>query len=583
MGATFPLQAIPKKEQKVSRKRRKKNGEQSGVEMPKRPKGRPLGAQTLQKALEQMIRKGETNALLAAAKKADVIKKVSHKVPTTSSSIDHFASTINDLPTSGIIDPPTVDPSIATARDEGAVTSGVSIQNGCNLETKEGPLAARKRRVNKEQGDAPQIPKRRGRPTKEAKRLREAAGLNQSDVVMGETSVNGAVIIGDHASSDARQPQVPPQSQLPTNSGSSMEIALQGQQLQRNASHHQNHNSSIRSSSRPLPMIAKVRLAPPSPLPSRQQEWIYIKERKEQSCSTIATARGDTATTAETVEAGGTQLTSSTSAIIAQGGQQQSPIRPPYTIVAGESQSPMQPRSSNSSVISRAVLLQPGELQMQPPPSVRPQVVALTPASSGSEEAAFASALGAHARTSGTSGGAPISIAELAAAAQRRVLQRAPIDNVHLQAQIVQIQHQQLLSRPPPPTPAEQLHPILRAPNGVQESSSVQRHQVPQQRLPSRLPPRYAEQLSPIMRVPTDDGAGSLAAQANAPGSSGAFPIDNVQLQAQFVQLQAQNEQMQQQMQKMQQMLQQVLHAGVANGAGPLGAQQSEGHVAHSA
>lgn len=36
--------------------------------------------------------------------------------------------------------------------------------------------AARKRRVNKEQGDAPQIPKRRGRPTKEAKRLREAAG-----------------------------------------------------------------------------------------------------------------------------------------------------------------------------------------------------------------------------------------------------------------------------------------------------------------------------------------------------------------------------------------------------------------------
>lgn len=114
---------------------------------------------------------------------------------------------------------------------------------------------------------------------------------------------------------------------------------------------------------------------------------------------------------------------SSTSAIIAQGGQQQSPIRPPYTIVAGESQSPMQPRSahehsdnarrttifkkllidyirrsSNSSVISRAVLLQPGELQMQPPPSVRPQVVALTPASSGSEEAAFASALGAHAR-----------------------------------------------------------------------------------------------------------------------------------------------------------------------------------------
>lgn len=124
-------------------------------------------------------------------------------------------------------------------------------------------------------------------------------------------------------------------------------------------------SSSIRSSSRPLPMIAKVRLAPPSPLPSRQQEWIYIKERKEQrsvsggkssfrakshqvnapltlfdlmmkilyhaliqrrrvtcgswglecryvsilSCSTIATARGDTATTAETVEAGGTQLT----------------------------------------------------------------------------------------------------------------------------------------------------------------------------------------------------------------------------------------------------------------------------------
>lgn len=40
------------------------------------------------------------------------------------------------------------------------------------------------------------------------------------------------------------------------------------------------------------------------------------------------------------------------------------------------------------------------------------------------------------------------------------------------------------------------------------------------------------------------------------------------------MQLQAQNEQMQQQMQKMQQMLQQVLHAGVANGAGPLGAQQ---------